>query len=318
MRHFLTVSLTLMLLAGSAHAVVLPDHVQTALDERYDAFVGAPGFTEVDWSVLLEGWDTRARFPNRNPDAFEQSDAGINAVTKALMLLESREPSLPHVRYRITYRLDQAPGFGGYINAYVEVTRFNLGPVRHQDVSDSTPEDIPIAPAEHFGIGPDVSWRFVIGWLQSRSAHVVRASRSVLSPARANTMDCLGTPCLAMKSPQGPTGAWQQTHPPSLQPATYVTQESGVSTAAHISELLYRHASAEQDQIEALPMHAPDPQLTFVISMNVEGQDLNAEGLLHQQLLRDDAISGIWTRRIDAGAGTVKWRQLVEYHPGRN
>jgi hypothetical protein len=39
--------------------------------------------------------------------------------------------------------------------------------------------------------------------------------------------------------------------------------------------------------------------------------------LLHQQLLRDDAVSDIWARRRDAGGNTVEWREYIQYHPGR-
>ncbi len=304
MRHFLATSLALLFLAGPVYAVVLPDDMRAALEQRYDTFVIAPGFTEVESPALLEDWDTDTRFPNRDPDSFERSDAGINAATKALMLLLSQEPLLPHARYRITYRLDSVPDFGGYTNAYVEVTRFNLGPVRRVDVADSTPQGVPIAPAEHFGIGPSVSWRFVMGWHQSRSADVVRASRSVLSAAQAEAMDCLGAPCMAMESPQGPGGEWQPATAPSIKPATYIAQENGMATAARICELLYRDASAGQDQLEALPMHAAEPQLTFVISMNIEGQDYATDGLTAPPTAAPgrcgvrhlDAASRLWCR----------------------
>lgn len=320
MLRLLTIPLALTLFVGSVHAVVLPDDVQAALDQRYDTFVGEPGFEEVASFPWLEDWNSSARFPNRDPDAYEfaRPDAGINAATKALMVLQSQEPALPHVRYRITYRLDNAPDFGGYPNAYVEVTRFNLGPVRRADTVASTPDGVPVAPAEYFGVGPSVSWRFVMGWHQSSAADVVRASRRVLTTAQAEAMDCLGAPCMAMASSRGPDGKWQEATPPTPRFATYVATKDGSSTAAHISELLYRQASAGQDRVEALPMHDATPQLTFVISMNVEGQDTVADGLLHQQLLQDDAVSDIWTRRREAGVDTVDWQQYFEHYPGRN
>ncbi len=320
MLRMLSIMLALIVFLGSAHAVVLPKAIQAALDERYETYVGAPGFTEVKSFPWLEDWNNSARFPNRDPDAheFARPDSGLNAATKALMVLESQEPPLPHVRYRITYRLDNAPDFGGYTNAYVEVTRFNLGPTRRADAVESTPEGVPVAPPDYFGIGPSVSWRFVMGWHQSSAADVVRASRKVLSPAQAEAMDCLGAPCMDMKSPSGPDGQWRATTPPDAKVATYVAINDGSSTAARVSDLLYRHASAGQDRIEALPMHDATPQLTFVISMHVEGQDDAVDGLLHQQLLQDDAVSDIWTRRREAGVDTVEWRQHLEYYPGRN
>lgn len=314
--------LALSLPVGSALAVVLPDDVQTALNQRYDAFVDTPGFTTIELTDFRPNWDdwyTHSRFPHENPRGhFAVPDAGINAATRALMLLESKEKPLPHARYRIIYRLDNAPDFGGYPNAYVEVTRFNLGPAIRADVADSTPKGVPVAPPKHFGLGPSVSWRFVMGWQQGGVAAVIRASRSALSAGQAKAVGCLGTPCMALENPRGPAGEWKQITPPSPQPVAYVSEANGVSTAARISELLYRHASAGRAHIEALPMHADTPQLIFVISMNIEGQDHTADGLLHQQLLRDDAVSDIWTRRRDAGRDTVEWREYVEYHPGRS
>ncbi len=284
-------SLVLVLLAGSAHAVVLPDDVQAALDKRYEAFVSPPVYTKVAPGKLDQDWWTPARFPNPRPDTIFPADAGINAATKALMLVESQEPALPHVRYRITYRLDNAPDFGSYANAYVEVTRFNLGPVRLAETVDSTPEDVPVAPPEEFGIGPSVSWRFVMGWVQGGTAFAIHASRSELSPAQAEVIDCLGAPCMALRSARGPGG----------QDAKW-----------------YQHASGDQGQIEALNTHAAEPQLIFVISMNVEGQDPIPTALLHQQLLRDDAVSDIWTRVGGYDADALEWQEYTKHWPGRN
>ena len=318
MFRLLVTPLVLVFVAVSAHAVVLPDVVQTALDKRYAEFVSIDGFSKVDPSRLLKDWDTPARFPHRTGNSIFGSDAKINGATKALMLLQSQEPALPHVRYRITYRRDNAPDFGGYANAYVEVTRFNLGPVRRTDVVESTPAGVPVAPAEYFGIGPSVSWRFVMGSIQGQLADVVKASRRVLSSADAKAMDCLGTPCMSLRTVVGPTSDWKPMKTPTVAPSTFVAQAHGVATAAWISELLYKQGSAGQDQIEALSMHASQPQLTFVISMAVDGQDQSADGLLHQQLLMDDAVSGMWTERRDAGPDSVQWRQKIDYHPGRH
>lgn len=317
MVRFFVIPFALVLVAATAHAVVLPKEIQTVLNQRYDAFVSADGFSGVESARLLEDWDTPARFPNRDPNSIRRSDAWINAATKSVMLLESQETPLPHVRYRVTYRLDNAPDFGSYPNAYVEVTRFNLGPNRHKEVTESTPAGVPAAPAEYFGLGPSVSWRFVMGSVQGQLADVVSASRKVLSSTDADAMDCLGAPCMTLESPDGPPGEWKQIEAPAAEPAAYVAQVNSIATAARISELLYRQASGGQQQIEAMSQHAPEPQLTFVISMDVDGQDHAADGLLHQQFLFDDAISDIWTRRRDAGPGTVEWKQHFEYHPGR-
>jgi hypothetical protein len=132
-------TLALLFQAVSAHAVVLPDDIQATLTRRYDAFVSAYRLTKIAPSRLRQDWYTRSRFPDPDTTTIERADAGINAATKALMLLESQEPPLPYARYRLIYRLDNAPDFSGYANAYVEVTRFNLGPVIHADTVASAP-----------------------------------------------------------------------------------------------------------------------------------------------------------------------------------
>lgn len=303
---------------GAAHAVVLSDAAGDKLTQRYDSFVDVAGFERVVPSVVLDSWYTRKQFPDPDTTSACGIDAGINGATKALMLVDSQEPPLPHVRYRITYRLEEWPDLGGETGIFVEVTRFNLGPALRADVQATVPKGVPVAPRAEFGVGPSVSWRFVMRAMQCRFRDVVRAARRKLSDAQAQAMDCLGVSCLATTNPTGPDGDWPETRPPPMKPAPYVTLAHGVSTAARISELLYRHASHGKDNIEPLRVHGDTPQLTFVISMNTTGQDDTADALLHQGLLRDDAVSGIWTRRRDAGGDAVKWRQRIQRRSGRD
>ncbi len=75
----------LLALTGSAHAVVVPEDVQVALDQRYEAFVSPPVYAEVAPDKLDEGWWTPERFPNPKADTIFPEDAGINAATKALI-----------------------------------------------------------------------------------------------------------------------------------------------------------------------------------------------------------------------------------------
>lgn len=310
------VALLANLLAMPAVAVVLPDDVQEKLEQNYDAFVGAESFERVGSATVSDGFYSRQRFPDPDTTTARGVDAELNPVTKALMLVNSYEPALPRVRYRITFRLNETPNFGGYRTSNVEVTRFNLGPRLYAETVASTPKGVPVSKAD-FGVGPSVSWRFV---MRARQGFLImpRVARRVLTEAQAQAIDCLGVSCLATTNPTGPRGDWQKTRPPRMKPAPYRALEHGRSTAPRIAALLYRKAGDGKRNMEALPRYGEKPQLTFVISMGIEGNEYLADGLLHQGLLRDDAISDIWTHRPDWGQESVEWRELTEHWPGRN
>lgn len=296
-------------------AVVLPDNAREKLTEDHKAFVQIESFKPIDPATLNEGFYSRQRFPDPDTTSVYSVDADLNAATKALMLLDSREPTLPRVRYRITYRLNDTPYAPGYTTTYVEVTRFNVGPRLYAETVASTPKGVPVRRTD-FGIGPSVSWRFVMRRRQG-ALGIQRAARRTLTEAQAQAMDCLGVSCLATTDPTGPTGDWQKTRPPPMKSAPYVTFANGRSTAPRIAALLYRKASHGKQNIEPLHVYGATPQLTFVISMGIGGNAYMANGLLHQGLLRDDAVSGIWTHRPDWGGDPVEWRELIEHWPGR-
>src|SRR5699024_3742614 len=63
---------------------------------------------------------------------------------------------------------------------------------------------------------------------------------------------------------------------------------------------------------------ADKPQMVFVISKDIDGQDRTLNGLLQQPHLMDDAISAIWTRRLQATPDAIEWRTLAVPRPGRS
>lgn len=303
------------LAASPALAVVLPEKMASKLQQGFSEYVQAEGFTEVDvTSMTGESWYTPARFPQMGTSAL-RPDADMDPVTKSVLLLESREAALPHTRYRITYRLEPAaPDYGDVRHAYIEVTRFNLGPTIHKDVVSAYGEHA--APPEVFGIGPHVSWRFVTGSIMGMRANVIRASRRVVSEAEARTADCLGVRCLSRSVPDGPAGEWQALSPPEFEPAVYGDADGGLPGPARVADYLFSYVTRNGEE-PAFGAHADAPQMIFVISMNVVGQEQTASGTLHQPRLMDDAISDIWTQRRQGGADLVEWRRLSVPRPGR-
>jgi len=302
------------LLGSPALAVMLPEKVATAIDQRFERFITAEGFIEENAAALTgERWYMPERFPHQALSSVLRPDADIDPVTKSVLLLESREVELPRIRYKITYRLEAtSPDYPDVRHAYVEVTRFNLGPVIRDDLIAAYGPEI-AAPEDAFGIGPHVSWRFVTEPIMGMEANVVRASRRELTSAEARAAQCLGVSCLSLSAPEGPVGNWQVMSPPSdAATVTYLDADGVIARPARVADYLYSYATRYGED-PAYSTSPNEPQMTFVISMNVVGQDVSTFGLLHRGNLMDDAVSDIWTRRVQFGAGpeAVEWSELV-------
>ena len=94
---------------GQGLATVLPPEAQQALGQQSAAFIGAAGFTEVDITQSCgdEAFYTQQRFPQPSQTAF-RPDADLDALTKAVLLIDCAEGPLPHARYLIRYHLAHA------------------------------------------------------------------------------------------------------------------------------------------------------------------------------------------------------------------
>lgn len=297
-----------MTTATSAAAVVLPEPVMRELENRIDRFIAAEGFSEVEPASLLAGdWHDAARFPNHRASAMALPDADLHAVTKAILLLESAEPALLHARFRVTYRLGYAsPEYPDVRHSYVEVARFNLGPARHADVVQNYGADA--APIEEFGIGPSVTWRFVTTEVMGIRADPVRASRKVVSQSEETASDCLGAGCNALAGSDGPQGDWQEFSTDiGKRQVVYADRNGAIPAAARMADDLLAHATPHGEE----PAGPEGQSMVFVISMNVEGQDEMASGLLLQDNLQDDAVAQIWTRRVAIGEEFDTWSQVT-------
>src|SRR5690606_22162753 len=124
-------------------------------------------------------------------------DADLDPIARSVLLVEAYEAPLPHARYRIAYSMNVAPDYPESRNDHVEVTRYNLGPTRRNDLKRYMPEN-QLANPEEFGVGPHVSWRFVLSPVMGMQAALLYASRTELSETQAQAADCLGEPCLSL------------------------------------------------------------------------------------------------------------------------
>lgn len=302
------------ILAWPAQARVLPQNIIEQLQARTAAFIKADGYTAVDGQTLPgDDWYTPARFPglgSGQASAF-RPDHDLDPVTRMVLLVQAREKALPHVRYRVTYRLAFGPDdYPNVHRAFIQITRFNLGPALRQSLLELADGNYPVAPEHVFGVGPHVSWRFVTRSLQGQRAAIVGASRKEISDAAARSANCLGEPCLSLTDSKGPDGDWRQPTLPQFKAPVYGAADAAIPGPARVAEYLFSYATRNGFE-PAFGAFADQPQMVFVISKDVEGQDATINGLLHQPHLMDDAISDIWTRRLQAGPDAIDWRTLV-------
>lgn len=302
--------LLLGLLLPAATALVLSDEAGALVEQRVSEFITAPGYLEVAQDDLLRDWYTPERFPNATSSIF-QPDADLDPLSKAVLLVESQESPLLHARYLITYLYDTpALDYPEASLSLVEVTRFNLGPARHEAVVSEHGANA--APAEEFGVGPDVSWRFAFSTIQGQKSHVVSASRHELVDGEAAAVDCLGVPCLDLSGRELPAGEFEFANEDTPEftwstPYQSYPQEGGVALPVRTAAEMFSAATYGQGALEPSDGDSLEPQLIIVLSWNVDGQDSNSDSVLREGRIMDHAIAEVWWQRQEAGEH-IEWQ----------
>lgn len=313
-RKFLTVAA--ISVPGFAHAVVAPPEVFEFFEPHASAFIDASGYTERDVEDV-DGTDyySETRFPDQG-DAISHPDSRLDALTRAILLFEGQEGLLPRARYRVTYNLAAPPYHPEFIQEYVEVTRFNMGPVVREDLAQYVDAEH-LAPLSEFGVGPHVSWRFVMAPIMGMRAGLVQSSRQEISDTRAKTMDCLGESCLAMADPEGPGADWLTPSPIAMPAPSYTAVRDMNSVPARAAEELMAHVASEEEGLQAMVYDPATPRVTVVISKNVAGQDGSVNGLLFESNVPDDEIASIWVQRREAAGQQPDFRTYHAKRQGR-
>src|SRR5690625_3354692 len=198
----------------TASAMTYPEDVIKQIDMLSTEYLGAPGYEEVEdvLSLTDDNWYTEENFPDSTDDkSVFLADANISPVQKAVMLVRNLEGDLPHSRYRVRYhnKYVSNDNFTAAPRAYIEVTRFNLGPARYDDLT-STEIASDVANKKEFGVGPNVSWRFVMSSIQGQLSAIDGAARKELSEIESHSANCLGTPCMKLADISGPSDKWQE------------------------------------------------------------------------------------------------------------
>lgn len=307
-------SLFLLLALTSAFAatarVTTPDAALEYLDKHGWAFVQAGGHTQID-ADTLEGDEYYNSQRFHSAAGISRPDADLDAITKSILLLESQEKPLLRVRYLVRYNLIAAPEHPDFQHELVEIIRFNLGPAIRQELIASIGAENTAA-ANEFGVGPHVSWRFVLSSMMGIQATVMRASRMALSDQQAAAFDCLGFSCLSLEDPQGPDGQWiTPTLYEPLPAAVYQATQDGLAVPARVAEELLAYAVPEG--IQPIPYDAGKPRLELVLSSNVVGQDTSSYGLLYESNVMDTSIGSAWTlrRQVAEMADQAEFLQLL-------
>ena len=293
-----------------------PDVTNTR-DSDAKQFVFAPGYKSVNVQKLN---DDRYYSPNNfpalgsGPSSAFWPDTNLDPITRAMLFVDTQEPKLPRVRYKVTYSMNALNDERETKQHYVEVTRYNMGPIIHQDVVKSTPAGVPVAPASEFGVGPNIGWRFVMSPIQGMRSGLLYASRKELSDAEAKRADCLGVPCLGFYDPTGPDKGWRTIDAPSLNAPVYNNPKNlGLNQPTRVIEELW--ASISSEEMDILPYNKKQPQFEFVVSQNTFGQNDSISALVKQFPVMDDSISEVWTRRIEIPNAPVEFSNL--YVPRR-
>lgn len=289
---------------------------QRALIEQEQAaqtFMRHPGFIEQDIETLKGSqYYSTTIFPDYSPDSGQMfyPDAQLNALTQAILLVEAHEPALPHVRYKVEYSLNSLADHPRLRHEYLQVTRYNLGPARRDDLLQYVEADH-VAPASEFGVGAHVSWRFMLMPLMGRIAEVTDAARKEVSQAEAQQAQCLSIPCLSLDSVELPAeGKFLTQRPvPALASPTYRAYDPpAIARPARALEEVAATIGLEESEL--LMYRNDKPHFEFVISQDVVGQDSFRVATGVQRMVLDDEIKEVWVQRMQTAEGPGELTQV--------
>lgn len=300
---------------------------QPASEQDTDlSFVSAEGFEQVassemdDW--FDESWYQSERFPGMSADSVFFPDAQMSPLERAVLLFDYLEGPLPHARYRVQMGTDFSSmgEVGQGPMAFIEVTRFNLGPMLHEDLQAQYDQ---VAELEEFGEGPHVAHRFVFTPIQGMNAHVVAAARKELDDTQADQQECLGQACMSLESIEVRDDDWEMIDRPAgleaqedaddTPSATADTAEGMNASAAEIVGQLALASIGSEYGEPVESVQAPDPYIEIVVSQDITGQVPVMEGVFHQGHLMDDSISDLWYRWIQIEGGDPQWERQLEF-----
>lgn len=182
-------------LPGTAHALVTEEG---SIQCNAQAYIQADGHAAMAPDELLPAdWYSDRVFPGQDKTQMSAPDSHLDAATRAMLLVEQKEPAAERARWSLSYRVLAGSQDEPHINActLVELRRYNLTRAAHaqllKDYPDANPE--PLGKDAEL---PHISWRFWFATTQGMQADVMAASRRTLTDAEAANALCLDRPCL--------------------------------------------------------------------------------------------------------------------------
>ncbi|MGY6643663.1 MAG: hypothetical protein ACXIVD_00435, partial [Salinarimonas sp.] len=279
--------------------------------ERYDA---------VDHAAVQER--LIATMPQTGSAFLPGSD--LNPLTKALLMLENEEGIADHARFRIRYGLETRvlqEGRPPTPHSFIQIDRFNLGEAFRETVAESFGEGR-TPPAEAFGAGEHVSYRFEFRPIQGNTANPVAIARSVIPNGEAQSMECLTLMCLHLGSVGEGSMTWHDdTGRGTGFDRPYEDIRNGVYTPATMMDVLTLEIGVSRISDgrlswtgfeESESVRPGEPFMETIMDVNL-AQDYGIEAVLRWGNLMDDSVAAIWSRAVTfPGAGETP--QLMLQH----
>lgn len=288
----LLIALSALMLQVPAQAADVYQQRQLLMHDQAQKFAQINGYQGIDPERLIS--DNYYSNFTASAGVFAP-DADIDALTRAILLVEAQEADLPHVRYLIKLNLHTDTEIPELTQRYIEVNRYNLGPSIHADLAESIPAEH-VAKLSEFGVGPHVSWRFAMAPVMGLQADVLYATRKEITDTEAQKTMCFSEACLSLEGSRLPEQYTQQLNATELPIANYPSKnDQGSTRPARVAQELWALLSA--DGMDPLPYNSNEPHFVFVISMDVEGQESNTAGVAMQMIVFDDSIKNIGVQR---------------------
>lgn len=276
-----------------------------SLDAVGEVFMPAAEWQSIDVETLQSQHRQMLSNGGDNEVGIFHADADSGPLSKALLMALHDAPALPHVRYRLRYAMARVmpDGAGAPLEvSLVEVLRLNLGSARRAELVEMLGEE-QVAPAEQFGVGPDMAWRLVTHPLMGQVAEITQAAQRELSSG--DVPNCFGVPCQQSASLNAEAREWPE-------PVMLDTHLDESLLELSLLEVGLERLGLQRDAQGVSRWHSPEwPESVSAgepfIEISLErglGQDDGMDLVLHYDQLMDHETRALWERLMALPSGS--------------
>lgn len=289
-----------------------------------DAFILNQGYEElsIDGDINWEEYYQSDYFPTTEANASAlHPDGQMEAAARAMLLFNAIEGPIPHSRFYVSahHHMPETATAGQAPQTYVEILRYNLGEMRYDEAAKNA--DAAHSPDKsEFAPGPHIAWRLILQPVQGNQSDAVRISRKEMPLGQVRYQHCFDVRCLSLEDPPIKRQSWEDFAAPEFPEPAYTEPNAtgAMGPVAAVDQLYYatiaQHGPAEINEAASMEQ----PEMKWVISQNLAGQEPYVQGTLLQANVMDDAIQNIWTRFMAFPEQEPVWEQRIDYRPGRN